>query len=279
MNVYGNLSEFKSRLQITGSGSDATLLSMLEVGSRWTDDYCKRHFYPKRAARLFDAEPIPGELPAAFLIDDLLSVETLKFDKNLDGTYEESWGASDYALEPRNTFPKFRVRQTAWGSYSVAAANSIVEITGLWGFGDGSRAAPWDAVDEVVWIDDTVLKPVAEAAIHVGDTLVIGEELLFVAAQRTAPPEAGAPTFTVVRAANGSELPETEHEGGAEIAVVRYPRAITQAAYSYATTLWREKGRAAGLQSERLGDYSYARSQTEWNWSKALERAISVYVR
>ena len=105
-NAYADLTTLKSSgmLNITGTGSDARLLALLEDVSRWIDGHCNRHFYVLETTRTFNG----GGLE--LLVPDLISITSLKTDENRDRVYELTWAGGDYLLYPLNAEP-----QQPWG--------------------------------------------------------------------------------------------------------------------------------------------------------------------
>jgi hypothetical protein len=110
--VYGDLEKLKDTgaLQLSGSGDDDALFQLLLAISEAIDLHCGRHFYPRAATRVFD-----GTGGQRLFVPDLLAVTSLKADENGDGTFEVTWGASDYALEPYNASP-----DKPWGTPHAA---------------------------------------------------------------------------------------------------------------------------------------------------------------
>ncbi len=103
--------------------------------SRAIDDWCGRQFYAATQTRYFTARR-----PDRLLVDDLLSITTLKTDDDADGTFETTWDATDYMLGPYNAQlesvpqPYTQVEVTPYGDYSFPCTRRGVEIAGSWGF-------------------------------------------------------------------------------------------------------------------------------------------------
>lgn len=141
-NGYATLSDVKAALRITDSVDDALIEVAIESASREIDGYCERVFYDVgTATKTF----LPED---TFLveIDDLQSIEHLKTDTSGDGTFDTTWSASDYQLEPLNQFtsglaqPFTRIRaigQYLFPIFDVKNANyyqASIEVKGVWGF-------------------------------------------------------------------------------------------------------------------------------------------------
>jgi len=134
---YVTIPEFKVSVGLTDTIDDVELGDILDSTSRWIDDYCDRHFWQDVAvARTFEACHW-YELD----IDDLVSITSLKTDEAGDGTFETTWAASDYQLQPVNRptgRPFTRVEAVAGRRfpirYTMPGRANRVEITGTWGW-------------------------------------------------------------------------------------------------------------------------------------------------
>lgn len=140
-NGYATLLELKARLGIPSSDTaeDALLEANVEAASRAIDNETSRVFYATTATRYFDAAS-----PELVLVDDLLSLTTLKTDDDGDGTFETTWASTEYVLWPYNTTPKTRIKTAPLGGYRFPTLPRGVEVVGSWGY---SATTP-DAVNE-----------------------------------------------------------------------------------------------------------------------------------
>lgn len=144
VNGYATLADVKAAARITDAIDDGLLEIAIESSSRDIDSYCERVFYTTGAtavARLY----IPQDI---YLVetDDIISVTTLKTDSSGDGTFDITWAASDYQLEPLNgraggiDTPATRIRAIGdylWPVYEPRNVNSnqaSVQVTGVFGF-------------------------------------------------------------------------------------------------------------------------------------------------
>ena len=144
VNGYASLSDVKAAALITDSIDDSLLEMAIESSSRDIDAYTERVFYSTGAtavARVY----IPQDI---YLVetDDIISVTTLKSDSSGDGTFDITWAASDYQLEPLNgraggiDTPFTRIRAIGdylWPVYEPRNVNSnqaSVQVTGVFGF-------------------------------------------------------------------------------------------------------------------------------------------------
>ena len=151
-NAYCTLADVKSALRITDAVDDSLIELSIEAASREIDGYCQRAFYPTSGTRVFEATN-------AFITetDDIVSVTTLKTSDN-GATYDTTWSATDFQLEPLNgvsaglSQPYTRIRAIGnylfpqWsvtGTYSNFAG---VQITGIFGWATVPTAVKQAAV-------------------------------------------------------------------------------------------------------------------------------------
>lgn len=151
-NGYCTLADVKSALRITDAVDDSLIELSIEAASREIDGYCQRAFYPTSGTRVFEATN-------AFITetDDIVSVTTLKTSDN-GATYDTTWSATDFQLEPLNgvsaglSQPYTRIRAIGnylfpqWsvtGTYSNFAG---VQIVGVFGWSAAPTAVKQAAV-------------------------------------------------------------------------------------------------------------------------------------
>lgn len=245
MNCYASLTEIKAALGISGTGDDTVLLNQLEAASRAIDNYCRRWFYAETATRYFRGA---GD---TLWLDDLLSITTFKLDQDGDATFEITLAATDYDLWPANVFPKRLVMVSDAGDYGDFAHGIArgVEIAGLWGFGNGLSATPYEASGinvTVATATGTTLTLSADDVIEAGHTILVESEQMFISAVATG-------QATAQRGVNGTTAAAHSTK---EASIYRYPMDVWQACVQAASAMF-EKRKAQGMKSERLGDYSY----------------------
>lgn len=121
---------------MSDTSDDAVLEALVESVSRAIDDFCGRRFYAATQTRYYSATS-----GRRLLVDDLLSVTTLKTDDDGDGTYETTWATKDYHLAPYNAQlesvpePYWSIEVSESGDYSFpVGVRRGVEIAGSWGF-------------------------------------------------------------------------------------------------------------------------------------------------
>jgi hypothetical protein len=96
-NGYCSLAEMKAALRITDSVDDSLLELSVNAASREIDGYCERVFYSSSDTRIY--APQSSTLCE---IDDLISITSLKSSSDGDGSFDITWSATDYQLEPLN---------------------------------------------------------------------------------------------------------------------------------------------------------------------------------
>ena len=140
-NGYATLSDVKAALRITDTVDDSLLEISIEAASREIDGWCERVFTSSTATRIYRPTDV-----FSVDVDDLQSITTLKTDSDGSGTFDVTWSATDYQLNPLNgiaggiTTPYTQVR--AIGQYlfpiyeprNVNSNEASVQINGVWGW-------------------------------------------------------------------------------------------------------------------------------------------------
>ncbi len=141
-NGYVDLALVKKALRIETSDSidDDILELSIEAASREIDGYCERVFYQTTETRIF----VPQD-SFTTRIDDLVSLTTLKTSSTGD-TFDVTWSATDYQLEPNNGIagglvtPSTRIRAIGeyvfptWIAQNVNHYEATVQVAGTWGW-------------------------------------------------------------------------------------------------------------------------------------------------
>lgn len=138
---YTTLAEVKGILRITDSVDDSLLETCIEAASRQIDTHCERVFTYGTATRVFT----PNDSYVCE-IDDLISLTFLKTSTDADGSFDTTWTATDYQLEPLNGIsggsytPYTHIR--AVGDFLFPTVNfpesqgeATVQVTGVFGYG------------------------------------------------------------------------------------------------------------------------------------------------
>ena len=133
-NGYATLAQVKSRLDIADTDNDAELENVITAVSRWIDRDRRRRIYSATETRYYTPE-----FSDWLIVDDILSITTLKTDTTGDGTFDTTWEATDYYLDAFNenlrNLPYTQINTTTSGdnSFTVDARRSV-EIAGVFGF-------------------------------------------------------------------------------------------------------------------------------------------------
>ncbi|MCH8991004.1 MAG: Ig-like domain-containing protein [Acidobacteria bacterium] len=192
-------------LNITGTGDDTRLLTLLESVSRLIDRYCNRHFYALNATRKFDGEGIVG-----LLVPDLISIDTngLKTDDNKDRTFETAWAATDYLLLPSNADPassgnpgsrpytSIEVDVDAGTKGAFPVGRETVQVAGQWGWWRHLKTAA-ETANTIADATTTSVEVSSRTDVEAGHTILIDSEQMFVESYSTN-------VLTVVRGVNGT---------------------------------------------------------------------------
>jgi len=268
MNTYATLDQLKESLSITATTDDALLLRLLKAASRWVDTFCNRHFYAKTETKYLD-----GSNGLDFLIPDCLLLSEVKWDKDLDYSYEETHTEdTDFYLRPDNEFPKWEYIEAPDATYGVSYGKRMAKLTGLWGYGDGESATPYTATSITGTVADasgTTLTLSAEGTIEAGHTILVESEQMWVSAVTSD----GSKEATVTRGVNGTTAAA---HSAKTLSTYDYPFDVQNACMFYASELYNERNNP-GMQSERIGDYSYTKAAMSNIRCTAVERALLPY--
>lgn len=246
LNSYADVTTFKSGeyANIVTNTAQIPFRMLLESASRHLDKRCHRYFYCWEGKRYYDGKF--GHL----IVDDLLSIETVKLDEDGDGVFESTMAPyvaavyGDYLLYPLNKFPYSWLEIAPNSAYGSFGANrQAVEIDGVHGYGDGESATPYythvqTVQDNPLLAASTTLTVTSTASMGAGMTLRIQAEQLYVE-QIT-----GATTLLVIRAVNGTSTPTIDHPLNTPISVYQAPAPIQEATLVMAMKAWKRKDSA-----------------------------------
>ena len=266
---YCNIADLKGVLGITATTDDVTIRKIVEASSRSIDQYTNRTFIAYSGTKYFNGA-------RELWIPDLLSINAsgLKTDDNDDGTYENTWATTDYIEygigieDTLNTYPRIRLETNPNGDYNSFASGvkKGVQIIGLWGYGDGISATPY-VLDTTLTAAITSLTALtcavtAVANLSAGNTILIDTEQMYIYSIATL-------TLTVERGVNGTDT--ATHLINAPLYIYQYPSDIRQACIDLSVALYQNRSKQ-GLQTERLGDYSYTMAGT--SLGKSMQDSI-----
>ena len=268
---YCNIADLKGVLGITATTDDVTIRKIVEASSRSIDQYTNRTFIAYSGTKYFNGA-------RELWIPDLLSINAsgLKTDDNDDGTYENTWATTDYIEygigieDTLNTYPRIRLETNPNGDYNSFASGvkKGVQIIGLWGYGDGISATPY-VLDTTLTAAITSLTALtcavtAVANLSAGNTILIDTEQMYIYSIATL-------TLTVERSVNGTDA--ATHLINAPLYIYQYPSDIRQACIDLSTALYQLRDKK-GVQSEKIGDYSYTLTNVTALGRKSLIESI-----
>ena len=237
MYSYASRDALKTLGDITGTGDDAQYSRLLEAVTRQVDAFLRRtlrtylatyYFTPTSSKRvLLDSE----ELGLG-----LLSVTTLKTDKDGDRTYETTWATTDYDLLPFNAAnrrrPYYEIAITPNGVQTFPKAAKGLEIAGKWGFYE-------DLVRNDSLLNGALTASATTVVVDTGgdfevlQTILVDSEQMYITA-------ISSNNLTVERGVNGTTA--ATHADDAVVDVYRYPWEVTEATLMQASRLWTRRG-------------------------------------
>ena len=149
--LYCTVEELKSRLNISDDTDDFELTLAVQSACRAIDEMCGRYFWRGSDTRTYVPESITRQS-----LDDLVSVTTLKIDRDGDGVFEETWvQGTDYALEVAPSRYNVSAKGEQW-PYTAAIAitgGKLFPWTWMWSHLDRVQVAGvfgWPAVPATV---------------------------------------------------------------------------------------------------------------------------------
>jgi len=276
---YASIADIKGVLGISSTTDDVVIRQKCEAASRYIDNEMHRSFMTQSATKYFDGANV-------LWIPDSLSITTLKTDEDGDGTYENTFDTTfatgdviPYGVgieDTLNTFPKIRLEINPEGDYSSFASGvkKGVEIAGIWGYGDGISSTPYIAdttITEDLTAGESAIDVTAVTNLSAGQLILIGSEQYYIYSISSL-------TLTVEPGVNGTT--QATHSSGATIYIYQYPSDIRQACIDLSVALYQNRSKQ-GLQTERIGDYSYTIAGTSLGKSmvESILESIKSYKR
>ncbi len=240
------------------------LLRTANAISRAIDSHTSKRFYPISEKRYFTA--MRGD---ELWIDDLISITTLITDEDADRTYETTWAATDFDLNPFNAVgSQNRITITPNGNnaFPIRTARGI-EVDGVWGTAEDRVAAYEDSGQDV---QDNPLASGATAItaenVDADDSFGISPtfsegQLLRVESEffEVVTVAKSTETLTVIGARNGSTA--ASHVQNSDIEIWRPPAPIRQAAAIMAVRIMQraQQGYADARANPELGQLQFVR--------------------
>ena len=243
MKSYISLSQFKARLSpLTATTYDADILGLLQHTSDQLDHECHRFFECQEGVRYAE-----GSGTTLLFNDDVLSLSAVALDMDGDGTYETPMAATDYILYPLNEYPKMYMKTRSSTGLSFPSIRAGIKLTGVFGYGDGYTATPYDA-------SGAVLATGGISAIATTHTLAQGYGMLFspgqtlrIDSEQMFISNASGDILTLERAQNGTTA--AIHLAAAVIYHYHYHGPIVEATMIQAIRWWKRRESAYQTQS------------------------------
>src|SRR3990172_4276833 len=137
-NGYLTLAELKSHpaldIDANDNVDDTRLEGVIEGVSRWIDQDRKRRFFTTGSD---ETRYFTTEVSHRCVIEDLISMTTLKTDFDGDGTYETIWATTDYRLFPYNGSlngePYIAIEQRPYSVNTFPTYPGAVQVIGKFG--------------------------------------------------------------------------------------------------------------------------------------------------
>ena len=248
---YASIADLKGLLGISSTTDDTVMRKVLESASRSIDQYCNRYFVTQSETKYFDGAYI-------LWLPDLLSITKLKTNEDSDATFESTFETTDYITygvgleDSLNTLPITRLEismDSDYGSFASGIKKGV-EIDGLWGYGDGISSTPYEedtTTNGAINDSETGFDVTSATNLSAGQVILIDSEQMYIKSISSA-------TLTVLRGVNGTTA--ATHDDSTTIYIYQYPSDIRQACLDLSVALYQNRARQ-GLQSEKLGDYSY----------------------
>ena len=234
--LYGDLAKLKDDSLLkdpaAGTGDDDEMFQLLLAVSDWVDHFCNRHFYPRSQTLEFD-----GNGQTRLLLPDLVSLTSLKEDTTGDKTFNETWAATDYCLEPYNAEPTqhwgrphtaIRVRQSG-SKEGFNAGEQRFQLNGIWGYRQHIEDSGADLNDASMTTSKTTVAVDDGAQFAIGQTIMLGSEQMLIT-------DISSNNLTVTRALNGTAA--AAHADTTDVYILRWPPAVERGALIQAARIW-----------------------------------------
>lgn len=223
---YARVHDLLPDLNATGLtvGLDDLARAIAEASNAFRTGTAGRMFHSVQETRYFDGKGLDR-----LWTNDLISITSLKFDSDGDGTYETTLSATDYWLWPDNVASGYAYRAidiNPNGSYvSFPDGRRRVQIVGKFGYSEIKEAVVGAAaitgtVGTTSGLTVTASATVADL-LNVGDTFFLGDEEMG--------PIVSAPTTSIVVQARGINGTTAATHSGVAMYLRKYPSDIERA--------------------------------------------------
>jgi hypothetical protein len=234
--LYSDLTKLKDDSLLKdpagGSGDDDEMFQLLLAVSDWVDHVCNRHFYPRTQTLEFD-----GNGSNRLLIPDMVSLTSFKEDTTDDQTFNETWAAGDYWLEPYNAEPdqhwgephtSVRVRQQGARS-AFSNGEQHFQIAGVWGYRLYKEDSGTDLNDASMTATNTTVAVDDGTQFAIGQTIMIGSEQMLIT-------DISTNDLIVTRGLNGTT--GVAHADNSDVQILRWPASIERATLIQTARIW-----------------------------------------
>jgi len=142
-NGYATLNEFKAYLFPSsnyGTAEDAQMEAAIETASRMIDEHTSRRFYSDANA---SARSYWADDPTRVVVDDFSTTTGLviKTDTGDNGTYDQTWAANEYFVEPVNGvvggvagWPYYVIVAKVPKLFPGSGRRPRIQVTARWGW-------------------------------------------------------------------------------------------------------------------------------------------------
>ena len=167
----------------------------------------------------------------------MVSITSLSEDSNDDKTFDETWAAADYWLEPYNAEPtqqwgqpytSVKVRQKG-NKDSFTAGEQHFQLDGVWGYREYNEDSGADLNDASMTTSKTAVAVDDGAMFAIGQTIIIGSEQMLVT-------NISSNNLTVTRALNSTTA--VAHADNGDVYILRWPASVERATLIQAARIW-----------------------------------------
>ena len=258
--VYANVDLFKDYLagdSFAGDWDDDSIVirNLLESASRAIESYVgNRSFAPFKATREYDlgrgelrkrsefprtaeyslaTDPVLGVVPLSDWLTAAPTTVTAYDASARDTSTVLTEGLSnDYLLEPYAQAPYHTLKLSENTVENLSAGQKTLTILGQWGWQNDtiSETTQNGAISSTTATAVTMAS--ANAAVYIGDTILLGTEQMYVSAK-------SGVNLTVIRGVNGTTA--ATHSDGASISRYLYPSDVSEACLAIARDSFRSR--------------------------------------
>ena len=146
--AYTSSGQVKSYLDISGTGDDTLIDTLIESAQKTIDSYTGRTFESSTDATRYFTVGVDTEDDMLYLDEDLAEITTIKTDA--DATSPVTLATTEYITHPRNRTPYHAIQLLSSSSNTWTYTDDPqtgIEVTGKWAW---STSAPDDIVQACI---------------------------------------------------------------------------------------------------------------------------------